>query len=229
MNAKEGNITHVVHRFKWYNNTTIQVINAEGLERIIELGKGDKLNELHFHNIPLYMSYWSDHNHYYYEKPMVELGNVNERLKRKYQTYKWLTHTEDKHAQEQRSGEEKLTQREKKFYQSLFSVDYLKPMDNANDDESKDKLDRFVIDTSFTFLSWNLVEQLQKGTLQVNQINKEQLKCLIYNIFPGGETILHMLANDGKLIEALYYGCHFYSDEEKCLKADLHLPFLKNF
>lgn len=63
----------------------------------------------------------------------------------------------------------------------------------------------------------------------MQQINKEQLKCLIYNIFPGGDTILHLLSNDAKLIEALYYGCHSYSDEEKRLKANFHLPFLKNF
>lgn len=115
MNAKDGKITEVVHRFKWYSNNTIQVINAEGLERIIELGKGDKFNELHFHNIPLYMSYWSAHNHYYYEKPAVELGNVNERLKRKYQTYKQLTHTENKNVEYDESSE-KLSRREKDFY-----------------------------------------------------------------------------------------------------------------
>ena len=70
------------------------------------------------------------------------------------------------------------------LYSALFTVDYLKP-----NEEDSEKLDRFVIDQSFTFLSWNLVEQLQKGTLQVHQINAEQLKCLIYNIFPGGNTI----------------------------------------
>jgi hypothetical protein len=36
------------------------------------------------------------------------------------------------------------------------------------DDDEPDKLDRYVIDQSFTFLTWNLVEQLNRGTILVN-------------------------------------------------------------
>lgn len=49
---------------------------------------GPTLRELHFHAIPMYMAYWCTFNHYYYDKPTVELDNVIERLKRKYQAYK---------------------------------------------------------------------------------------------------------------------------------------------
>jgi hypothetical protein len=63
----------------------------------------------------------------------------------------------------------------------------------------------------------------------VNQINLEQLKCLIYNIFPGGDTVLHKLKDHALLLEKLFSACHKYSDEEKRLKARLHLPFVKNF
>lgn len=185
------NLTKVVHRFKWHNNSSIQVINAEGLEQIIELAPGGVLRQLHFHQIPLYMSYWCEHDHYYYDKPFLSMGQVNERLKRKYQDYKQAILTEDprERAEEAQHGDNKLSRRAKKLYQTLFTVDYQKPVDDPGDDDPKGKLDRFVIDTSFTFLSWNLVEQLQRGTLQVTQINKDQLKCLIYNIFPGGNTI----------------------------------------
>lgn len=147
MNAKEGNVNEVVHRFKWHDNNTIQLINSEGLERIIRLD--GEFSEVQFHNIPLYMSFWSTHNHYYYDKPLVELDNVNERLRRKYQAYKATTLMKEATSMTDEKMKAKL------LYGQLFTVDYLKP-----DDEDPGKMDRFVIDQSFTFLSWNLVEQL---------------------------------------------------------------------
>ena len=59
--------------------------------------------------------------------------------------------------------EEKLYQTiSKKLYEVLYTVDY--QIKNQDDQ----KYDRFVIEQSFTFLHWNLVEQLQRGELQVN-------------------------------------------------------------
>jgi hypothetical protein len=38
-----------------------------------------------------------------------------------------------------------------------------------------------------------------------------------------------MLYNNGMLLEKLYEGCHYYSDEEKRWKYRYHLPYVKNF
>ena len=124
----------LVHRFKWHNNKSIRVINSEGFERIFLV---EGFQEVNYHAIPMYMPYWCTQNHYYYDKPLVELQNVLERLKRKYQGYKAAE------LMEKREGNQ--------LYAELFTVDYL----NMNDD---DKFDRHVIDQSFTFLHWNLVE-----------------------------------------------------------------------
>lgn len=110
------------------------------------------------------------------------------------------------------------------IYKELITVEY-----QMTDEDDPSKLDRYVIDQSFTFLHWNLIEQLIKGTLTLKQINDEQLKSLIYNVFPLGETVLHKMATNGPLLDQLFERCHFYSDERKRWIARYHLPFLFNF
>jgi hypothetical protein len=75
------------------------------------------------------MSYWCEHNHYYYDKPIADLDNILERLKRKYQTYKASTLMEKKTDPKQ-------------LYSDLITVDYLKIQE---DDENK-SFDKYVID-----------------------------------------------------------------------------------
>lgn len=214
MKYKAEDAVEVVHRFKWEDNKSLRVVNNEGFERLVRLDA--QFSEIQFHSIPMYMSYWCTFNHYYYDRPPVDIGNVLERLKRKYQGYKCVTLMND--PKDFPDEKKKL----KKLYGELFTVDY----QNTNEDGA---FERYVIDQSFTFLHWNLAEQLEQGALQVDKINIEQLKCLIYNIFPGGETILHKLKDNSHAMEKIYEQCHFYSDEEKKWKFKHHLPFVWNF
>lgn len=66
------------------------------------------------------------------------------RLKRKYQAYKSAYNLEKKHDSHS-------------LYQELFNVDYC----------IEDVKGRFVSDLSFTFLHWNLMEQLESEELAV--------------------------------------------------------------
>ena len=75
------------------------------------------------------MSYWCSHNHYYYDPPQLELGDVLERLKRKYQAYKRAVLLENKKA-----GRE--------LYQEMFTVDYEIEVEDENGDK---QFDRYVI------------------------------------------------------------------------------------
>jgi hypothetical protein len=111
-------------------------------------------------------------------------------------------------------------------YPQLLTVDY------GNRKEGNPlTFDRHVIDHSFTFLHWNLIEQLVSGKLQLDQINDEQLKCLIYNIFPSGQSVLHMVARSqsGELLDKLLQKCHIQNEQLKKLTVRLHLPFVQNF
>lgn len=46
---------------------------------------------------------------------------------------------------------------------------------------------------SFSFMHWNLVHQICKERINLTDINEKNLQTLLYNIFPGGNTILHLL------------------------------------
>ncbi len=103
------------------------------------------------------------------------------------------------------------------MYNVLSTVDY----------KYKFSKDKYVADLSFTFLHWNLMEQLEKGEITVNQIDTDQIQRLIYNILPGGNTFLHKLAGKGDVLEAIFKVCH--PDPEDRSKVLYEVPFLKNF
>ena len=57
---------------------------------------------------------------------------------------------------------------------NLFSVDF-----RINECKG-----RYVSDISFTFLHWNLMEQLGAEKITFNQIDNQQVENLFYNILP---------------------------------------------
>ena len=149
---KEG-LKSVVNRFKWRSNTEIQIINSEGIERVFPIDNGPAPKKVMFHSIPMYQSEWCNENHYYYDKPSVDKLNIHERLKRKYQAYK------GKLLMEYQSDPVDPV----KVYPELFTVDYV-----YRQEIDEEAFDRHVIDQSFTFLHWNLVEELAEGILQLD-------------------------------------------------------------
>ncbi len=103
----------------------------------------------------------------------------------------------------------------------MFTVDY----------SLNNYCERYVADLSFSFLHWNLIEQLISGAITVNQIDRNQLKKLIYNILPGGDTVFHRLAlsSKGSVISEILTLCHPYTDKATVPACDIHIPFLDNF
>jgi hypothetical protein len=88
MSAKE--IASAVLRFRWVDNQSFSVVNAEGFERVFKVaGPLDDSDELGFHAVPLYKP--PAGYHFYHDKPALELQSVSERLQRKYQAYKRVT------------------------------------------------------------------------------------------------------------------------------------------
>jgi hypothetical protein len=48
-------------------------------------------------------------------------------------------------------------------------------------------------DMSFSFLHWSLIEQIKNGDLEVQDLEPEVVNLILYNILPGGNTVLHLL------------------------------------
>jgi hypothetical protein len=143
-------------RFTWIDNDTVKIVNPEGIERLVDLKNNFK--EIEFNVIPLFEKEWCNNYHYYLDPPPCEKEivpsnltfNTLERLKRKYQLYKsafYLEKKSDPHS----------------LYQVLHTVDF-----NVNETS-----ERFISDLSFTFLHWNLIEQLESGAIDASQIDSE--------------------------------------------------------
>ena len=103
------------------------------------------------------------------------------------------------------------------LYQVLHTVDY--KIQNTNE--------RFVADLSFTFLHWNLMEQLESEEIEAYQIDNEQVQRLIYNILPGGNTFMHVLADKSEVIEEILEICQPNAEDRSEIKYEV--PFLVNF
>lgn len=69
------------------------------------------------------------------------------------------------------------------MYPNLFSVD------NAAFFRDGD----YLIDLSFSYFHWTIIEQIEAGTLKIKNIDDKTLELILYNILPGGNTILHRL------------------------------------
>jgi hypothetical protein len=106
---------------------------------------------------------------------------VLSRLKRKYQKYKTAFYLEKKNLDYQ-------------LYSELYTVDY--QIDNGTG--------MHMADQSFTFLHWKLMEQLNSKELDLADIDDACLEIMVYNIIPGGNTILHKLCTNGDNITQIF-------------------------
>ncbi len=204
-------LIEVAHRFLWMDNDTIRIINSEGVERLIDLR--NNFREIEFNKISMYVPEWAKQGHYYINPPASEspedlkagiVFDTLRRLRRKYQHFKSSYFLEKKRDSNS-------------LYNILNTVDY----------KYKFSRDKYVADLSFSFLHWNLMEQLEKGEITPDQIDDEQVQRLIYNILPGGNTFLHKLADKGDVLEAIFKVCH--PNVENRAEVMFEVPFLKNF
>lgn len=46
---------------------------------------------------------------------------------------------------------------------------------------------------SFTYLDWEIIEQLSQEKINIPDLSKEEIEKMLFNILPGGQTILHKL------------------------------------
>ena len=53
------------------------------------------------------------------------------------------------------------------------------------------------------------------------------VEMLVYNILPGGDTILHKLSDHGEIIRSIFALAH--PNEEDVTEVRFHVPFLQNF
>ena len=122
-------------------------------------------------------------NHAILEKLPLPLEDVFERLLRKTHAQKaWID--QFKHLIKRGKDDSNYSKRVSR----LFGVDYnLNPGVESN---------AFIAELSFTVLDWIILDKIKgKKPFTLKDIDDEQQLQLSFNIYPGGQTILHKLAS----------------------------------
>ena len=202
LSIKEEKLEDVMRRFRWLNEDLIHVISHDGIERIIDVTNNFK--EISFNFIPLYDPEICTKTHYMLDAPSYDLADCLRTLKKRYQYYK--------------SGYNmmKVIDPNYNHYQDIFSLDYR--IDNCKG--------QFEVDMSFSYLHWSLIEQLLSGKITVDSLDEDVIEMIFYNILPHGNTVLHIVHDNGELMLQLLQAAH--SDPEDRSKPVIHIPFLKN-
>lgn len=75
---------------------------------------------------------------------------------------------------------------------------------------------------SFTFLHWSIMDQLNRKLIKVKDLRKGTLEFMVYNILPGGNTLMHKIYNSQEKMMKVFRICH----ENDAI--DIHMPVLLN-
>eukprot|EP00347_Sterkiella_histriomuscorum_P018629 403344788 len=201
----DDKIKEIVNRVKFIDYSTMLIVNEEGIEKLINIDRN--FDEVGYNARPLFneINLPEDEsilkneeyktNIYYFEREDLPKDDVLNRLKRKYQEYK-----SDYYLYKKRTFTE--------FYENMFTIDDKSLYHNQH---------------SFTFLHWSIIEQLQKKKIKVKDLEDSVIQTLLYNILPGGNTVLHMITNSEKELIRIFDEAH--QDD----KIRYHVPFLPNF
>ncbi|CDW71088.1 wd-40 repeat protein [Stylonychia lemnae] len=199
LSPKGGNITELVNRMKWLDYSTILIINEEGIEKILDIDQD--FQEVSYNWRPMFKEILDEHsnieykyNPYYYQRQSLEKDDVLRRLKRIYQEYKTDYYLFKKKSFQQ-------------FYETMYTTDGENCYYNSH---------------SFTFLHWSIIEQIQKNKLKVKDLEDPVIEQLLYNILPGGNTVLHLLGSKEKQLMRIFQEAH--RDDQ----IRYHMPFLPN-
>jgi len=156
----------VLRGFKWLGNDMLKIINASGNEKLVDVGTDFKQIEFNFvHN---YDPEVEKRGYFYYSRPPLPPTSVAERLIRKNQRYK----------SDQRMKKAEDPNRDYNLYNSMFSIDY----------QGSRETRRWYSDLSFSYMGWRTIEQVGRGTLELQDLDSEVLKEISFNILPLGQT-----------------------------------------
>ncbi|CDW88225.1 UNKNOWN [Stylonychia lemnae] len=184
----------LMNRFKWIDCESFIFTDIEGYEKIVRIRD---YSVIAYNYRPLFNEIsgeeWREWPYYGLRCDLKQ--DILSRLKRMYQKYKTLYYL---HGYRDHHS----------FYKELITVD----QHNFE-----------YYEHSFTFLHWSLMDQMKKKNIKLKQIQPDMIEFMIYNILPGGNTILHKLFESQDKVAKLFKTCH---TSESIV---YHIPFLQNF
>lgn len=199
LNYKTETAQQAMNRFMFLDNQTIQIVNEQGSEKILSL---PNYEELAFNYIPEFTKNNYSDKHY-----RIKFLTQGKDLLSRYSMYKSSYYLEG-----HRNG--------LRLYQDLISVIFPDYAGSYNIGYTG---------YSFSFLHWSIVEQICKGEINIDDLDENTVKEMMYSIFPGGNTLLHKFAEyeqDDDLRSILKIA-HTQTGSE--IKIKYHVPLLPNF
>ena len=138
----------------WTGNSQYKFVTRSGIERLISFDARGNFVEDNFCFIPGFqLKEIKSENYYTGFQQCLKVDQVEERLFRKYRVYKSNILMMNFH--------NKID-----MYPHLFNIDYYV-------DDCKG---RIMMDMSFTFLNWNIIEQLRDGEMELSDIDESYIK-----------------------------------------------------
>eukprot|EP00347_Sterkiella_histriomuscorum_P010355 403376619 len=208
LNSDDTNM--IARKFTWIDNYKVRIINIEGVEKVLDVH--NKMEQLSYGTVPMLThNDFTDKNddgvindkdtgHYFYDQKKVEIYEIEKKLRLKYQDYFRAYFVDNKKQPEQ-------------LYDCLFKVDF--------------EQEKPMADLSFSYFHWKLAEMLAdpKKKIKVKQINQNEIKLLLLNIFPLGNTVLHLAIRNLGAIRKFYQIIRDSNSESE----KFEIPFINNF
>jgi len=193
-----------MNRFRWLTNDTFMYALRNGHERCIKR-VGDHWEEVGFGLIPYYNLDDTFNHHFYLEPKYHSHTDVLERLKESVNLYKRSYYVLNKRDPES-------------LHESMFVIDYT--------DSFTDDLKRCRLHLSFTFLHWRIMEQLLTKEESIDAIDKQTFECLLLNILPTGQSVLHYSHKRPDIIQAIFKRLHNNPDNPS--EISFMVPFMQD-
>ncbi|CDW87954.1 wd-40 repeat protein [Stylonychia lemnae] len=211
INPHRDDPTQIAKKFMWINDYTFKVINNFGYEKIIQFNNDEQTvtfqkqqmilsdvgKQIGYCKIPMLdLKKINDtkHYHYYLDYNVQNTDDIEERLMIKYQRY--FSAVNERLSQKDEHKESKFLTSDE-FDELMYTIDY--SQNNCQD--------RPIIDMSFTYLHWKIVERIESDQIGLDFLKKlpiKDIRLLCLNIFPEGQTILHVLFNNITILQELY-------------------------
>mmetsp|Transcript_24585 Transcript_24585/g.38154 ORF Transcript_24585/g.38154 Transcript_24585/m.38154 type:complete len:357 (-) Transcript_24585:2032-3102(-) len=192
-------------KFKWVNNDMFKVINSEGIEKLVTAGgnfKQDNFNKVHNYDFDT-----EKERHFYLDRRPLKPEQTIYRLIRKSQAYK--------SAYFMKSSE--YLHEEKSMYEFMFNVDFQASRLYSNS---------FFCDLSFSYITWRLIEQLEKNEISIDELDDESVRQITFTILPFGETALHRLFFKVDVVDTIFKRA--LADKENVKDLVYSVPYLPN-
>ncbi|CDW84531.1 wd-40 repeat protein [Stylonychia lemnae] len=198
----------LARKFMWIDNFRIRLVNIEGVEKVLDIH--DNMKQLSYGTVPMLNNddfIRAGQNpsevgkgHFFYDQTEPDVSAIEQRLRIKFQDYFRAYFVDNKKTPEQ-------------LYDVLFKVDY-----------SQEKP---LADLSFSYFHWKLAETLaeSKKKMKVKQFSHDEIRLLVLNIFPLGNTITHLAVKNVGAIRKIYQIVRNLNTEGR----KFEIPFINNF